>query len=229
VTRTIYLTNQSTIVTSSQFAAAANAIYSQVWWQLCPAWGLAIPQLIISTAPPANAEIIRLLDTTTDASALGYHTVNGAYPQGFAFAKTALADGVPWSEVLDHEVCEQIIDPWCVSCVLANYNGLQVAMALESNDPCESDSYSIFGVPVSNFVLPAWFTGQPGRYDWLGKLKAPLTIDAGGYMSYLPFAAGAAWQSVMGQDHNLAAHGPYSRFQRRRATTMSPLQMRRPA
>jgi hypothetical protein len=62
---------------------------------------------------------------------------------------------------------------------------------MELGDAVENDGYAItpalnaHPVHVSNFLLPSWFDAQPphgARFDYMGKLKAPFTMDAGGYV-----------------------------------------------
>ena len=59
-------------------------------------------------------------------------------------------------------------------------------------DPVQAETYEIDGVPVSNFVLPGWFTRGDAagtRNDFLGRpvpgeLLPSFTMAPGGYLCY---------------------------------------------
>jgi hypothetical protein len=57
--------------------------------------------------------------------------------------------------------------------------------AYEMCDAVEEDTFEVNGIPMSNFLHPAYFetfnhpTGT--KFDHLGKLTAPFTLDSGGY------------------------------------------------
>jgi hypothetical protein len=57
--------------------------------------------------------------------------------------------------------------------------------AYEMCDAVEEDTFPVNGIPMSNFVHPAYFEPfkHPAgvKFDHLGKLKAPFTLDPGGY------------------------------------------------
>jgi hypothetical protein len=62
-----------------------------------------------------------------------------------------------------------------------------VLHALESCDACESESYIIDGISVSNFVGPRFFRKGDGPYDWMGHqglgggIREPFKTAPGGY------------------------------------------------
>lgn len=191
--RQINIVNQSTVVAPQQFPVAVAACQVQLTQHFAPAWsgltailtqGAALP-----TAPEKPvSETIYILDNSDQMDALGYHEVAaGDIPCGFVFAKTSADDGVPWTTTLSHELLEQLVDPFVQSCIVCKFLGRQAAVALEVADPVEEDSYLIGNVPVSNFVLPAWFqdtAGAKGPFDYLDKLTAPLSMTPGGYVAY---------------------------------------------
>jgi hypothetical protein len=89
-----------------------------------------------------------------------------------------------------HEVIETFGDPSCND-YLRGPSGRRLARELA--DPVEADAYPISvrsgpetrQVMVSNFVLPSWFHGGPGPYDFLKRLELPEEMTAGGYFEYL--------------------------------------------
>jgi hypothetical protein len=71
--------------------------------------------------------------------------------------------------------------------------------AYESADPVEQLSFKVRGIPMSDFVYPAYFEGfhKPGsvRFDRLGKVKKPFQVLSGGYQ--IIFRSGQ-WSQVTG-------------------------------
>lgn len=220
--RTITIVNQSSVVSGADFASAVAACQRQVNEHFGPAWGGLSAQLIAATAVSPQAphdvagECIYVLDDSDQQGALGYHALTpGDAPIGYCFAKTSLDAGDPWQTTLSHELLEQMADPYIDTCVevelpqagsrggvfgLFGHRQGQLALVMyEVADPVENDTYSIDGVPMSNFVLPAWFQspntpGVAGPFDYLGKLTAPLTLTPGGYISYATRLG--AWQQL---------------------------------
>ena len=67
-----------------------------------------------------------------------------------------------------------------------SFNGARLMWAREVCDPVQANTYRIVAkglrVPVSNFVLPAFFNPwADGPYDHLGVLTEPFSIAKGGY------------------------------------------------
>ncbi len=146
--------------------------------------------------------------------ALGYHDLS---PQGVPYGKVFpildAQDGANLSTTTDHEGKELTEDD---TINLARTGSDGAFWADECCDAVEQDEYTIDGVTLSNFVLPAWYSGvvDPtlaalgvrGSYDFLGKLTAPLTLTAGGYAQYYDPQGG--WQQVT---HEQKKPRPYRR------------------
>ena len=199
--RTISFLNQSTVVTDADFTATVAALQTQINQHFAPIWdlGATLSHLTVSPTHYANPSIehIIILDNSDQAGALGYHLLNsGDVPQGFVFAKTCIDDGTSWSSCASHELMEQLLDPLANTVVTVSLSaafgadaGKAGVVAYEVADPVESDGYSINGIEMSNFVLPAWFVdnydkNEVKKFDFLGKLTASLSMTKGGYMSY---------------------------------------------
>jgi len=223
--RPITIVSQSTKVSPQDLAALVRALQDQCDKHFSPAWGVYAKLSAIAADPavpydPKGQEVIRLLDHSDQAGALGYHTdLPSGVPEGFAFVLDTVNDGLPWQPTVSHELLEQLLDPWCSLCVPAKLpgafgkdTGKVAVVALEDADPVEDDVYSIDGVPVSNFVLPAWFTAAGTRYDFLGKLHAPLTLTPGGYISYSTTLG--SWKQITAKE--AFSKTSFSRHARRR-------------
>lgn len=130
---------------------------------------------------------------------LGYHADPALGPCGFVFVKTATADGVPTSVVASHELAELLADP-CANQAVYTPRGRFVAY--EICDPVEDTTYSLLGLPVANFLTPAWF-GWPGTdYDNLGAVSRPFELHSAGYA--LVTGAAGGWTQIFGARNALS-------------------------
>lgn len=206
----IAVINESTMASDTDCDTMCKAIQVQMNLHVLPAWNMKAGTIKFypdKTKVPGYAWLISILDNSTVAGALGYHSEDNDKIDGFIFCQPVLSNGGKMlydhnhpqnftvSSVLSHEVCEMIGDRF------ANFwaDGPQIAQgseyALELCDPVEGDSYSIpvlvnnvsTPVSVSNFVFPSWFNQQATAalnkpFDYLNKLSAPFTMTPGGYM-----------------------------------------------
>jgi hypothetical protein len=98
------------------------------------------------------------------------------------FVKTTLAAGEKVSATASHELAEMLLDP-AANLWAQHPNGS--IWAYEVADACEEEMFEIDGIPMSDFVTPAYFEGfrSPGsaRFDYLKLIKRPFQILHGGY------------------------------------------------
>jgi hypothetical protein len=194
--RTINIINRSTVVTAADFFATVRALQLQISRDFAGAWNF---DCFLSTlAEDLTRERIYVLDNSDQVGALGYHEEVGDVPVGYVFAKTDLQYGEAWSSTLSHEALEQLADPLINLCAEGVFDGAPADFAFEVCDPVENDEYVINGKKMSNFVLPNWFAEDATHsFDFLRKLTAPFTLDAGGYMSYK--LSPGQWAQTFGQ------------------------------
>lgn len=192
---TIVVTNQSTVLPTSEIAGWLPAFQYAVSYQFAPSWGAGC-HLVMGTTVPKTAWQIVVLDDSDQAGALGYHdeTPDG-YPLAKIFAKTDLDNGYNVQVTFTHELFEMLADP---DISRAYQTGNTQFTALEVGDPVEADSlayenHSHPGVKISDFILPAWFgqgfLGAP--YDHAGHCTKPEQVLPGGYVSV--YVAGKGW------------------------------------
>lgn len=196
---TVYVINRSKLLTEAAARAMTAACATQAAEHLCPVWGL-VPVGVRYASPdqvlPVGARVIALADTMDEPDALGYHTIDQrGTVSGIIGVKTCLDHGAApltgvfsVSSVLSHEVCELIVDPYCASWC---DTGRGYLLCAEVCDPVQGDSYLLGGVAVSSFVTPSWFNAESPAgigLDWLGKVRKPFTMTAGGY--YVRWRAG---------------------------------------
>ncbi len=179
-------------LTPALLARVTKALMRQCVEDVMPLCQVVTPALSFDPTgkTPAGASALVLFDNADQAGALGYHDET---PQGMPYGRVFVhdildnggtiatgANSVPVT--LSHELVEMIgnesVNRWADM-------GDGAEVAYELCDPVESDSYDIDGVPLSNFVLPAWFDSNApsdALYDKLGRLTRPLTITSGGYL-----------------------------------------------
>ena len=203
----IAVINESTLVSNAECAVMCQAIQIQLNLHVLPAWNMKAGTITFyadKTKVPGYAWVVNMLDNSTQAGALGYHSLDNDEVDAFIFAQPVLSNGgvvlqfdssnpsqYTVSATLSHEVCEMVGDRYANGFSV----GPQIAQgnlyAQELCDPVENDSYGIkvdgYDVAMSNFVFPSWFNpeGVPSLnlpFDYLKKLSAPYTMDAGGYM-----------------------------------------------
>jgi len=208
----IAVINESKTISNHDCDLMCKAIQIQLDSHFCPAWDLKSVLIAFFPDPKSVPEkdwIINILDTPTQAGALGYHSENNDKIDAFIFSQPVLSNGgvsvydprnpqnTTVASVLSHEVLEMVGDPF-VNCwadgpqvKAAADNQVYSEYAWEMCDPVEEDSYEVDvgtdKVSVSNFILPSWFNAQAtlqtdGPFDYLKKLNAPFTMTHGGYL-----------------------------------------------
>ena len=121
----------------------------------------------------------------------GWHTVDAhGLPYAHVFADPSISAGSDWitgpdalSVSASHEALEMLADPAANE---YSFNGFRLMWAREGVRRGPGGTYRIVAnglrVPVSNFVLPAFFNPwADGPYDHLGVLKEPFSLAKGGY------------------------------------------------
>lgn len=126
---------------------------------------------------------IYLLRHPDVAGALGYHDVD---PHGRPIIKvfpTLEDDPTDLPQTLDHEVKEYLADAFCTTCIVGPDGKCR---AREPGDPVETGSWELTlasgrKVKMTDWVTPAYFTGAPGKKNWLNTVTKVGEILPGGY------------------------------------------------
>jgi hypothetical protein len=185
--------SESSDVTLTRFALEriGSALDAQVardlagWWEVQP---VSIGVFAGEKDTPGDYLHCVVKDYIPEApDALAYHTTDArGRPKlviGWGVVKgnggTQYYGSLSLSATLSHEVLETIIDPYVNFWADFDY---EHEVAMEICDPVEGDSYEIYGVAVSNFVGPRWFSDGKGPYDFMRQLTDPRTMSPGGYM-----------------------------------------------
>lgn len=201
----IAVINESTMVTNAECVAMCEAIQVQLDLHVLPAWNMKAATITFypdKTKVPGYAWVVNMLDNSTQAGALGYHSLDSDKVDAFIFAAPVLQNGGAVmvynpanpgqylvSSTLSHEVCEMIGDRYANGFSLGSDNATLYCQEL--CDPVEDGTYAITvggqAIGVSNFVFPSWFNYEAtlaanAPFDYMNKLTAPMTMTAGGYM-----------------------------------------------
>ncbi len=204
----IAIKNFSTVVSDDELLRTLEAFQTQVSRDFAPTWGINahLRSAHQSDVLKPGEWLIGLYDDADQAGALGYHDVTSiGTPLGKVFAKTTIDDGGSWTVTFSHEMLEMLADPWINLTAFDPHSNRMYAY--EACDAVEADElgYFILGTRVSDFVMPAFFRRDSSipngeLFSFNGKLTAPFTLDAGGYLAYIDMNdPSAGWQQVMAQ------------------------------
>jgi hypothetical protein len=180
------------------FERVANAINKQLT-DLRRHW-VVPPDVSVDVIPrggkvPSGVWPVKLVDKLNNDEG-GFH----AGGPGGPYAKVAVTSDESWTIAASHEVLEMLVDPTGGRLQLSNAITLddgtfriddkaKVAYLVEICDACESKkfSYEIDGIQVSDFVTPAFYTGDRlgERCSFRHNIDRPLTIRPGGYLTWL--------------------------------------------
>jgi hypothetical protein len=150
---------------------------------VAPVWGTPA-KLVKSSGPIANAWSMVFLDNADVADALAYHDLNpDGLPLAKVFVETTLKNGDPVSVTASHELVEMLVDP-AINLYTSGPND-KLMYFYECADPVESLSFSVNGIPMCDFVYPAYFESfrKPGsvQFDQMKQVTKPFQILKGGY------------------------------------------------
>jgi hypothetical protein len=181
---------------------ALRALNRQLQEDFGPAWSMAAELRLegrstrspgVQSLPDLRGDaILYLWDGVDVEDALGYHDTNArGIPYGFVFTELAKALDEPWTVTASHEALEMVPDPQCNLLVQGPHPAGRAAIVYhwyENADAVQAERYEIDGVPVSNFVLPLYFTTERepgGRNDFLGRSGLDsFGIAPGGYVGF---------------------------------------------
>jgi hypothetical protein len=184
----------------AQLAAVGAALQKQVTRDFAPAWGqpATIAAFPTGTVPPGYWEIV--VKKNLDGE-LGYHNREHHEPSA------VVEHTRDWPVTASHELLEMLADPWGSRLIVADDprgTNKRVRVLVEACDPCENFTYSVDGIALSDFVLPAYYGPHRWRYEgkapggaraysFTGAVSAPLSLAKGGYLSFVD-AKGVWWQ-----------------------------------
>jgi len=164
---------------------------------VAPVWGTPA-KLIKSEGFIKGAWAMVFLDDADQPGALAYHDLTpDGLPEAKVFVKTTLENKDLVSVSASHELVEMLVDP--AINMMTTGPDPDLMYAYESADPVEALSFPVKGVPMTDFVFPAYFEAfhKPGsvQFDQMKKIREPFQILSGGYQ--IIFKNGK-WKQIYG-------------------------------
>lgn len=189
--------NRATVDLGVNFDALIAAMQVYVTRYVAPIWGTPATLVKASTYRQGAWAIVFVDDADVDG-ALAYHDLTPqGYPLAKVFVKTTLDNGELVSVSASHELVEMLVDP-AINLMSVGPDG-NTMYAYESADPCEALSFPVHGIPMSDFVYPAYFEAfrkpRSTRFDYLRAISRPFQVLKGGYQ--IIFHEGQ-WSQVFG-------------------------------
>ncbi|WP_187435628.1 hypothetical protein [Bradyrhizobium hipponense] len=162
----------------STLTAALQKCYDK---HFLPVWGYPVDLYVTQKPKPTDWQLV-YFDDASHKNMLGRHELtHRRQPISKIFVK-ALGEE-PISVAASHELFEMVLDPMANLWADKNRN---TQYAYEVCDAVEEDSFPVNGLPMSNFVYPAWFEPfqhpRGTKFDHMGSLKAPFSMTEGGYV-----------------------------------------------
>ena len=175
------------------------ALQEYVDQHVAPVWSTPA-QLVHSSGYLKEHWAIVFLDESDEPGALAYHDLTpDGLPLSKVFVKTIRDGGGSLSVATSHELVEMLVDPAINLLALGPRKGY--AYAYESADPVEEVAFPVRGLPMSDFVYPAYFEAfraeRSTQFDHVSKVTRPFQLLKGGYQ--ILFKNGK-WSEQFGSD-----------------------------
>lgn len=179
---TIACINKATVDLGVDFDRLIAALQTFVDRHFAPVWGTPAT-LVTSKTFIKGAWALVFLDNPDAAGVEGYHELTRhRLPLSKVFVKTTLKDGEKVSVTASHELAEMLVDPAGNLWAEGPHHRLY---AYEMADAVEETFFTIDGIPMSNFVYPAFFEvfrkPHSAQFDYCRKVGRPLQLLKGGY------------------------------------------------
>lgn len=197
LTPTIACFNQAETPLGVDLDALISALQAYVDNHVSSVWGTPA-KLTKSTDFVKGAWAMIFLDTADQPGALAYHDLTPeGLPLAKVFVKTTLDNHDQVSVSASHELVEMLVDP--AINMMTTGPDPKTMYAYESADPVEALSFDVNGIPMSDFVYPAYFEKFRGpgsaQFDQMNQVQKTFQILPGGYQ--IIFKSGK-WSQVFG-------------------------------
>ena len=203
------INHTSGLIIDSDVQTAIRAVNRQLAEDFASHWGMTATLRLegprgsltgaqaVDQASEFNGEAVIYLWHPVDVPmALGFHARNHlGVPYGFVFPEVARQLEEPWTAAFSHEALEMVADP-DVNLMVMGPHPVDARRTVfhwyEVCDAVQGETYRIDGVPVSNFLLPLYFTNteeRGSRNDFLGhshfgRTLASFGANPGGYVGF---------------------------------------------
>jgi hypothetical protein len=182
---TIACFNKAVTPLGVDFDALIAAMQVYVDKYVAPVWGTPA-KLIKTKGFRKGAWAMVFLDKADTPDAEAYHDLTpDGLPEAKVFVKSTFKNKDLVSVSASHELVEMLVDP--ATNMMTTGPHARSMYAYESADPVENLSFTVKGIPMSNFVYPAYFETfhKPGsvQFDYMKQVRQPFQILPGGYQS----------------------------------------------
>src|SRR3989475_11426147 len=180
---TIACFNRATTPLGVDFGSLIAAMQVFVDRYIAPVWGTPA-RLVRSKGFVKGAWAMVFLDDADQPGALAYHDLTPeGLPQSKVFVKTTIENHDLVSVSASHELVEMLVDP--AINMMTTGPDPKTIYAYESADPVEQLSFKVNGIPMTDFVYPAYFEvfhkAGSVRFDQMKKVNKPFQILSSGY------------------------------------------------
>jgi hypothetical protein len=199
---TVDVVNHSTTDSDDTIKKWVAAVQLQANNDISKYWSYTVQMNVLSkgATPTKGHWMCGFFDNSDQAGVLGWHSVG---PNNEPLIKCFTAESERFGEspsvTLSHEIAESIGDPDANTTIKGfDENGKPCLYFMENCDPVEAREYNVNGVPVSDFVTPAWWNASSTsatKMDFLGAISKPYQILKGGYME-VSYDNGNSWSEV---------------------------------
>jgi hypothetical protein len=184
---TIVCVNQATKKLGVDFDQLVTALQKFLDQHFVPVWGT--PARLVKAREPRSGTWTLLFTDDQDSAKhdgwLGLHHLEGN-PIAKVFVGPVKAHREKVSVAASHELAEMLVDP-AINLWAAGPNGR--LYAYEVCDAVEEEKFPVDGIPMCNFVYPAYFDlfrePKSTRFDHKNKLHCPFQILPRGYATVL--------------------------------------------
>lgn len=180
---TIACFNQAKTPLGVEWPALIAALQKYVDDCVIPVWGTPATLEQTDNFKPGCWAMV-FLDDADQQGALAYHDLTpDGWPLAKVFVRTTINNGDLVSVSASHELVEMLVDP--AINMMTTGPDPRIIYAYESADPVETLSFPVNGIPMSDFVYPAYFevfrAAGSTTFDHVGKVTKPFEVLAGGY------------------------------------------------
>jgi hypothetical protein len=216
----ISVINQSTVKTDDEVQQAIRAVNRQIAEDVAPYWGVSATLRLDATKRGGTIRELRgdaLIRIRDDVQA-GHIVGTLGVPEGVVFTELpALSTDVHpwliWTASLSHEAIELLLDPQLNTLHAGPHPNAkrQVFYYREVCDPVQGQIYTVDGIAVSNFVLPAYYTPGLHRSSTTNFLGTPLRA-----FGWIGDGSVAFWDPRLGRRGQYVLWPPWDRKDIRR-------------
>lgn len=172
--------DRSTVDKGVDFDKLIPALQTFVDECFAPVWG-SPAKLVRARQPKAGHWTMTFFDSPKEVDE-GYHDIAlHGLPLAKIFVQSTLKQGDNVGTTACHELAEMLIDPACNLWA----EGPKGIYAYEMCDAVEEEEFLIEGIPMSDFVFPAYFESfhKPNsvQFDFLRRIGRPFQILPDGY------------------------------------------------